>query len=55
MTSNVEEQFLGQRIDECPYLSIAIAVSREAGITLEEAKSLTYVEALQALGAVCYG
>ena len=55
MSSNVEEQLWGQKIGECPYLSIAISVAREAGITLQEAKSLTYVEALQALGAVCYG
>jgi len=55
MTSNAEQQAFGEKIAECPYLSLALAVSRECGITLEEAKSLTYVEALQAAGAVCYG
>lgn len=55
MTADSELQIFGLRVEECRYLSLAVSVSRELGIPLYESKSLTYVEALQALGAVLYG
>ena len=45
----------GIRIDACRYKSLALAVCRETGMTLDSALSLTPVEAYTALGAECYG
>lgn len=41
-------------IEECRYMSLALAVSRETHCSLESAKSLTPFEAYQTLGAVIY-
>ena len=55
ITAESELQVFGFRVEECRYLQLALAVSREMHIPLAEAKTLTYVEAFQALGAVIYG
>ena len=41
-------------VEECRYMSLALAVCRETHCSLESAKSLTPFEAYQTLGAVIY-
>lgn len=42
------------KVEECRYMSLALAVCRETHCSLESAKSLTPFEAYQTLGAVIY-
>jgi hypothetical protein len=41
-------------VEQCRYMSLALAVCREAHCSLESAKSLTPFQAYQTLGAVIY-